>query len=198
MNIEIIPLLSFVIVTTFTPGPNNISSASMAMVAGYRKTTGYLAGIFSGFFLIMILCAFLSSTLLKIMPAAETCLKWTGSLYIIYLAFVTLKSTYTFKEDGILKNAFVKGFLLQLFNPKAIIYGLTLYSTFLLPIKSETEYLCLFAFMFASTTFAATSIWALSGAIIREKMGNETVRKSVNTVLSFLLIWSAAEIAGLI
>jgi hypothetical protein len=38
MHIELIPLISFVIITTFTPGPNNICGASMGVMLGYRKT----------------------------------------------------------------------------------------------------------------------------------------------------------------
>ena len=39
---DLIPLISFVVVTTFTPGPNNISSASMGVLHGYRKTLNFL------------------------------------------------------------------------------------------------------------------------------------------------------------
>ena len=61
MNLDMIPLISFVFVTTFTPGPNNISSASMGMRYGYRKTVAYLLGISSGFFVVMLACALLSN-----------------------------------------------------------------------------------------------------------------------------------------
>jgi cysteine/O-acetylserine efflux protein len=76
-----IPLISFVIVTTFTPGPNNISSASMGVLYGYKKTFNYLAGISAGFFVVMIACAYLSSTLLNIIPLAERYLRWLGAGY---------------------------------------------------------------------------------------------------------------------
>ena len=71
MDVEMIPLISFVIVTTFTPGPNNISSASMGVIFGYRKTFAYLVGITAGFFVVMMACAYLSSALLSVMPTAE-------------------------------------------------------------------------------------------------------------------------------
>ena len=76
MNIDMIPLISFVIVTTFTPGPNNISSASMGVMYGYKKAFNYLVGIASGFFLVMIACAYLSSALLTFIPVKEQ--KTTG------------------------------------------------------------------------------------------------------------------------
>ena len=42
MNSDLFALMSFVIITTFTPGPNNISSASQGVLFGYRKALPYL------------------------------------------------------------------------------------------------------------------------------------------------------------
>jgi len=109
VNIELLPLISFVIVTTFTPGPNNISSASMGMIYGYRKTVSYLVGIASGFFFVMIACAYLSSTLLTFAPAVEGYLRWIGAGYIVWLAIDTLRISYSFSESNGAPRAFTKG-----------------------------------------------------------------------------------------
>ncbi len=45
MNPEIIALISFVAVTTYTPGPNNISAASMGVLYGYKRTLPYMLGM---------------------------------------------------------------------------------------------------------------------------------------------------------
>jgi len=198
MNIEIIPLISFVIVTTFTPGPNNISSASMGMLFGYKKTFNYLVGITSGFFVVMIACAYLSSALLTIIPVAEGYLRWVGAGYILWLAISLLRSNYSFsKSNGVMK-AFTKGFILQLFNPKVAVYGLTLYSTFLAPISSRLDYLALLAAIFAFTAFVATSTWALCGVAIKNKLKNDSFRKIINMSLSLLLIYTAIELSGIL
>ena len=47
MNPEIIALISFVAVTTYTPEQNNISSASMGVLYGYKRTLPYMLGISS-------------------------------------------------------------------------------------------------------------------------------------------------------
>jgi threonine/homoserine/homoserine lactone efflux protein len=36
MSIDLFPTISFVIITTFTPGSANISSASMGVLHGYK------------------------------------------------------------------------------------------------------------------------------------------------------------------
>lgn len=198
MNIEIIPLISFVLITTFTPGPNNISSASMGVMYGYRRTLTYLIGITSGFFIVMMACAYLSSALLTIIPVAERYLRWVGACYILWLAVDILNSNHSISKSDETARAFTKGFILQLFNPKVAVYGLTLYSTFLVPISGHPGYLSLSAITFSFTAFIATSTWALFGAAIKKKLKNNSFRKIINTSLSILLIYTAIKISGIL
>jgi len=198
LNLDLIPLISFVIITTFTPGPNNISSASMGVLYGYKKTLNYLAGITSGFFVVLIICAFLSSTLLTTLPVAEKYLRWVGAVYILWLAIGSLRLTYSFSESDEIPRAFTKGFLLQIVNPKAVVYGLTLFSTFLAPIANRPHYLAVLSVVFAITTFIAVSTWALCGAAIKNKLINESFRKMINAFLALLLVYTAIELSGVL
>jgi len=197
MGIDLIPLVSFVLVTTFTPGPNNISSASMGVFYGYRDTVKYLAGIMVGFFLIMLLCAYVSSTLLKLMPSVEPVLRIIGSLYILWLAFGTARASYTFDNTDRPPMGFKKGFFLQTFNPKVAVYGLTLYSTFLATAAKNPLLLTVSALLFALTAFWATSTWALGGSAIRKHLHQDRVRMLVNTILVLLLIYTAFDLSGI-
>jgi cysteine/O-acetylserine efflux protein len=198
MNLELIPLISFVLITTFTPGPNNISSASMGILFGYKKTVSYLTGIGSGFFLIMLLCAFVSSTLLTWLPSAEPILRIAGAAYILWLAIGTARASYAFDGTNQSPMGFKKGFLLQAVNPKVAVYGLTLYSTFLSPVSEKLFLLTIFAFLFAFTAFCATSTWAVGGAIIRKYLHQPRVRFLVNGILVVFLIYCAVDLSGLL
>lgn len=182
----------------FYPGPNNISSAAMAVAYGYRRTLTYLFGIASGFFIVMLATAYLSSALLSIMPFAEQYLRWIGSGYILYLAISTLRADYGFSGDKGDARAFTKGFILQLFNPKVAVYGLTLYSTFLAAIFGHIALLSLFAAIFAMIALAATSTWELCGATIRNNLKKDSFRKTVNFVLALLLVHTALALSGII
>lgn len=198
MEIDIIPLVSFVLVTTFTPGPNNISSASMGVLYGYKKTFNFLVGVTAGFFVVMMACAGLSSTLLALLPVSEKYLRWVGALYILWLAISILRSHYAFTDAKGVPKAFTKGFVLQLFNPKVAVYGLTLYATFLSSISHRPGYLILMAAIFAITAFAATSTWALCGAAIKSRLKNEAFGRRVNLFLSLLLIYTAMDLSGIL
>jgi cysteine/O-acetylserine efflux protein len=198
MNPDLLPLVSFVLITTFTPGPNNISSASMGILVGYRKTLPYLVGIAVGFFTLMMLCGWISKTLLLLLPSFEGYLRIFGAGYILYLAWHTYRASYDFKEGDQKALGFFNGLLLQILNPKAIVFGLTLYSTFLADIEFSFLTLMLSAAILAVTTFSAISTWTLFGAAIRTYLRNQTFRRAINAALSLMLVYIAVEISGLL
>ncbi|MFO7848333.1 MAG: LysE family transporter, partial [Spirochaetia bacterium] len=100
--IEVLPaFLSYVFVTTFTPGPNNVSSASMGTNYGYRKTLRYIFGILSGFSMIMLLSGLVTESLIRFLPRLESVLRVLGALYMVYLAVIILKaSSHEPKVEG--------------------------------------------------------------------------------------------------
>jgi cysteine/O-acetylserine efflux protein len=198
MDINFFAFLPFVLITTFTPGPNNISSASMGVLYGYRDTLKYMLGIVAGFFLVMLLCGWTSTVLLRVLPSFETALRFIGAGYILWLAFETLKTSYTFQESNQSPMGFGRGLLLQVLNLKAIVYGLTLYSTFLVPITDSLVLLVLSATFLATLAFCSVSIWALFGSAIRTVLRQPRIRQSVNLVLSLLLVYTAIELSGLV
>lgn len=118
--------LTFVIVTTFTLGPNNISSSSMGILYGYKQSLRYIAGIVVGFFFIMLIAGIISQTLYAIFPSLETIMRLVGATYILWLAYKTLKSSYQFDDTSTPVLGFINGLMLQALNPKAWIYALTL------------------------------------------------------------------------
>ena len=146
----------------------------------------------------MIVSAYISSTLLAAVPVAERYLRWAGALYILWLAFGIFRATYSHSGSDSEANAFAKGFMLQLFNLKVVVYGLTLYSTFLAPISGRSEYLILSSVIFAMTAFVSISIWALFGSAIKMRLKNDSFRKIINSSLSILLLYTAVELSGIL
>jgi cysteine/O-acetylserine efflux protein len=198
LEIELIPFLSFVLVTTFTPVPNNISSTSMGVSYGYKRALNYLSGIATGFFFVMLLCGLISTTLLAIFPTFERVLRLVGAAYIIWLAIATLQASYNFTEDRQPLLGFVRGMLLQLLNAKMIIYGMTLYATFLAPTVNHPVYLVLSALGLALLAFVSVSTWALFGSAIRTYLQVPKVKRWVNICLAMLLVYVAVELSGLL
>lgn len=197
MNIEFLPLAVFVVVATFTPGPGNITSAAMGMHYGYKGTFQFLSGIVVGYLLVMVLCATLSSTLLQIIPIVEPFLRVVGACYILWLALGVARASYNFNSEEKTPMLFRHGFLLQALNPKAIIFGLTLYTTFLSSINTAPFLLSASTLVLAAVTFCSVSLWAFGGARIGRYLHMTHVRKTFNSILVLLLVYCAATLSGL-
>ena len=144
----------------------------------------------------MLLCGLVSTTLLKIFPTFERVLRLIGAAYIVWLAVETLRESYNFSKDDQPLMGFVRGMLLQLLNAKMIIYGMTLYATFLAPLVTKTHYLILSALGLAGLAFISISMWALVGSAIRSYLRVPTIKLVVNICLALLLVYSAIELSG--
>jgi cysteine/O-acetylserine efflux protein len=198
MTTSLLSVLSYVLISSFTPGPSNISSASMAILHGYKNTLKYQTGLAIGVFLLMLLSGLLSTTLLNIFPALEPILRYIGAAYILYLAFGILKASYTFNEKDEKSLEFSHGLLLQILNPKLIVYAFSLFSAFLTPISGNITLVLIASILLASVSFCATSVWAIFGTAIKTYLHHPTLKITVNIILAVLLVYTALTLIGIL
>ncbi len=198
MTTSLFSIISYVLISSFTPGPSNISSASMAVLHGYKKTLNYQGGLAIGVFFLMTLSGWFSKALLNIFPALEPIMRYVGAAYILYLAFGILKASYSFTEENTKPLGFTNGFVLQILNPKLIVYAFTLFSAFLASITTNFILLALIAAILAATSFCATSVWALFGTAIQAYLHQPRLRLLVNIILSLSLVYTAITLTGLV
>ena len=198
MTTSLIPILSYILISSFTPGPSNISSASMAILHGYKNTLRYQAGLVAGVFLLMLLSGLLSTTLLKAFPAMEPIMRYVGAAYILYLAYRILKANYTFNEYDSQALGFVHGFLLQILNPKLLIYAFTLFPAFLATMTKNITILLVVSTLLALVAFCATSTWALFGTAIKTHLREPRLKTVINILLSLSLVYTAISLTGIL
>lgn len=197
-NINLGAFIIFVIVTTFTPGPNNITSSSMGVLYGYRKTVMYLLGISTGFFCTMMITGLISHTLYAVIPSVEGVMRLIGAVYILWLAYKTLKLTYDFSADDTNRLGFRDGLLLQVFNIKVALYGLTIYTTFLAGITGNIVLLVISAVFLASVAFTSTSTWTIFGSVTKQILRHPQLQRGVNVILALLLAYNAVDLSGIL
>jgi cysteine/O-acetylserine efflux protein len=197
MSINLLAVLSYVCICTFTPGPSNISSTSLAFLHGYKNTLRYQAGLAVGVFLFMVLSGLVSATLLAIFPLLEPILRYGGAIYILYLAYSIAKASYTFADQEAKPLGFAHGLTLQVLNPKMFIYAFTLFSTFLAAIALNLSALIVAALLLAAISFVSTSLWALFGTSIKGFLHMSRLRMAVNLILALALVYAALSLIGL-
>ena len=127
------PFLIYVIVTTFTPGPNNIMAMTNAMHDGFKRTIRFLFGIFAGFIVILLLSGLLNLVLADILPEVHLWLNVLGAGYMVFLAIHIIRSKPIVDDPSANKfNSFKAGFVMQFLNIKVIVYGITVFSLFII------------------------------------------------------------------
>lgn len=185
--------ISYVILTSFTPGPNNIMSMTNASRYGFKKSINFNFGVFAGFFIILGLCNIFSVTLFNLLPSIKPIMTYIGAAYILWLALKTYKSKpHSDSNEDIHTATFLSGFLLQFVNPKVILYGITTFSTFVVPYYSSALILGLFTLILSFVGFISTCCWSLFGSVFQRFLSrNHTI---VNTIMALLLVYCAISL----
>ena len=188
MHPELLSLILFCLVTSCTPGPNNILASYSGFNFGIKKTLPLMSGVAFGYTLMLTFVNFGLIVIFKNYPIIQQIIKVIGSIFLIYLAY---KISFSNSNLNILQKNPVKffdTFLFQFINPKAIIVATIMVSTF---VDSNNNYVresfwvigVNFIFAWFSITF-----WTLLGKFLRKFATNDKFIKIFNYVMSFLLV----------
>jgi len=193
-TVPLFSFLTFVVITSFTPGPNNFMAMLFANKQGFTKTIPFSLGVGAGFFMLIGLCSFFNIALTNIMPIIKLPLTLFGVGYMLYLAFkiATNKASDLDKEGDNNSNLFLTGILLQFINPKGILFGITVVATYILPYYSSYFSFFLFAIFLGIVGILSTSSWALFGSAFQKIL--HQYRQPFNIIMALLLVYSAISI----
>lgn len=189
----IFSFLLFVFVSSFTPGPNNFLAMTYAKQYGLKRSITFCLGVAFGFFIITSLCSFFNIVLINILPLIEFPLKILGVAYMLYLAFKILTSkgnTDTNEKSN--KNLFLVGIMLQFVNPKGILFGLTVVSTFILPYYHSYSSYLFFSLFLGIVGLMSTFSWCLFGSMFQKLLLKHN--RIFNIIMAVLLVFSVISI----
>ena len=194
MEFPLVAFITLIASGSCSPGPNNIMLMTLAHRIGFRDTLRYIAGVIVGFFCLQITILLFSSVLLEYLPSLKNILKFLGTLYLLYMAVMILRSNQKIHENDALipkEKLFITAFMFQFINPKAIIFGVTFISTFGFPYFSGLS-LIIVPISAIIGTLCGAFLWSLGG-ILLTKIINEH-KMIFNIVMASLLIYSAISI----
>lgn len=183
--------LSYIFLTAFTPGPNNIMAMSTSAKYGLRRGFVFCMGVLCGFLIDMSLCAVFTSVLYQYIPAVMPIMKWVSAAYILFLAFTIVydKPAKNKPSTPLKPDSMLTGMLMQFVNVKVLLYGITALSTFVLPYTQTTSGLFINVLILSVTGFVGTCFWALFGSLFQRFF--EKYKKPMNIVMALLLVYCA-------
>ncbi len=190
MHPEILSMALFWIVAAYTPGPNNVIASYSGFNFGIKKTLPHIFGVALGFTFLIFLLTIGLVNVFKIFPIIQVSLKYLGSIFLVYLAY----KIYFSKIDNEKKNEnpvkFIETFLFQFLNPKGVLIGIIIVSTYVEHGENYLKYatqVILFAFL---VSLSSITFWTFVGKYLRKFATNEKFIKYFNCVMSLLLILS--------
>ena len=188
MHPEILSLCLFMLVTSCSPGPNNIVASYSAFNFGLVKTIPHMFGVIFGFTTLVVVLNFGFIKIFLEFPIIQEILKYTGSIFLVYLSYKIAFSRV--KSDSSSNNPvkFIETFFFQFLNPKGVIVAIIMVSTYVESGKNfinHSSWVIGVAFFFACFSIM---FWTLVGKFLRKFATNEKFIKRFNYVMSFLLI----------
>lgn len=192
---DFVSFIIFFMVTSITPGPNNITSLSLSLNHGYKRTVPYMLGIITGVF-----CVFLTMAMLLYFAAATSLsgllywMRYIGAAYILFLAYKTLMMNINWQKYADRELHYFDGLIFQAVNPKLYFFSTTVLSTFVDYEAATIPKLLLLALSVAAITFTCTSIWAVTGAVLKIALQNPTYKRIFGVIMALSLVYTAYRI----
>jgi len=188
-------LVVYVMVTTITPGPNNLILLSSGANYGFRRTLPLMLGIVLGFSFMIIIVGVGIMRLFEIFPNSKLIMIWVSLAYTLYLAWVIASAKAIGETESPQLMSATQGALFQWVNAKGWVMALsaiTLYA----PSNTMSSILIV-AFIFAIIGTPCVGIWALAGVQVRRFISSYKRIRIFNIVMAFLLILSVLPIVRL-
>ena len=206
MKIFTSALLIYMLVSSITPGPNNLTMLFLGARFGFRGTLKFMTGSMLTFLVKGAVCGFLNLALADIMPKAVVYLKWVGAAYMIYLgvnmALSGFKAEKEEKSSGSensgsgnadslapTESTYRAGILLQLLNMKSWIAAISIFAVYVIPIDKSVGAILAADFVDFLFLTVSSSIWGLFGSAIRNFV--DKYRKPFGIVCGLSLVYCA-------
>jgi threonine/homoserine/homoserine lactone efflux protein len=184
---ELLPLLTYSLVMSSTPGPNNLMVTASGANFGFRRTLPHIAGISAGMLVQTALtCAGLGS-LFAAYPVLHAVLRVAGALYLLVLAWKLAGSALA--DVNLARPlSFAQAAAFQAVNPKSWVKSVTLASVFMPPALDVASGTVLVTAITVAIGAPCIAVWALFGVAIRGLLTDPRRRRVFNVIMAATLI----------
>ncbi|MEE4380890.1 MAG: LysE family translocator [Pseudomonadales bacterium] len=182
-------LALFALVSSITPGPNNLMLMASGANFGLRRTVPHMAGVALGFvFLLLCIGAGLGEVLER-WPALDTGLRALCLAYLAWLTWRLATAAPPGERDGRDRPlTFLEAAAFQWINPKGWAMALTAVTAYL--PGDGTRALLAAAAVFGLVNLSSVSTWAVAGTRVRSLLGEGRRLRVFNVTMAILLALS--------
>ena len=193
--------LGVMAVMAITPGPANLFAVSTGMEKGRASALVGVVGMNAATLVWFGAAALGLGALVKAFPEAFRLIAVLGAAYVAWLGLKALRGAFATAADpdhvevrrG--RSALIDGFMVQIANPKAVLFFTAVLPPFLDVNRPVAPQLVLFAAAVIGMDMLSMSAYALSGAALSRRMREPRFRRGFNIFVGVLLLTASVLIA---
>lgn len=189
------PLALFALVSSITPGPNNVMLAASGLNFGFRRSMPHLLGVNLGFTLMIFLVGVGLGSVFQQVPQLYTVLKYVGAAYLLYLAWKIANSGGM--EDGAVGGrpmTFLQAAAFQWVNPKAWVMAVGVIATYT-PQAGFFANLVIATVVCGIVNLPSIGVWVTFGTALRRVLHKPWAIRAFNISMALLLVASLYPVA---
>jgi threonine/homoserine/homoserine lactone efflux protein len=183
-------LVAFALVSSLTPGPNNLMLMASGANYGFQRTIPHMLGVSLGFTLMVLLVGIGLVQLFETYPLSYTVLKVVSVVYLLYLAMKIATAAPPAGNTGKTGRpfTFIQAALFQWVNPKAWTMALTAVTVY--SPSNTAQSMAVIAGVFGAVNLPSISLWTAMGQQLRKLLTNSLRLRTFNLVMALLLVGS--------
>lgn len=198
-----IAFLGVMTVLAWTPGPANLFAVATGMQRGKRAALLGMVGMNLGTGVWFAAAALGLSALIQAYPQVFNALAYVGAAYVAWLGLQSLRGALQAPAGAgpghVLvraeRSAFQDGFVVQVSNPKALLFFVAVLPPFLDLGRPAAPQLAMFAAATLGMDMISMSAYGLGGAALSARMAEPRFRRGFSLAVGLLLLTAAALIA---
>lgn len=187
----LLAFVAFALVTSITPGPNNMMLLASGVNFGIRRSLPHMLGISLGFMVLVIAVGMGLGQLFERLPVLHDVLRYVGAAYLLYLAWKIAQSGAPQGRDtpSAKPFTFLQAAAFQWVNPKAWIMAIGAITTYT-PHEGFFTNVLLIAALFALVNCPSVGLWTVAGSLLRKWLDNPRALRAFNIGMALLLVAS--------
>lgn len=209
MDLQLVAaMFSFALVTSVTPGPNNLMLLASGANFGFKRTIPHMLGIGCGMILLLFVTLTGLGEVFARLPMAQTTLKVVGVLYLLWLAWriasapvteITTNQTDTEKPVSTTAQPmrWWQAVAFQFVNPKAWMMALGAVSSFTLAGEQYWLSGLVLMIVFFFVNVPSVSLWAGFGVVIQQFLSSTRRKRQFNIIMGLLTAATVWMIVGI-
>ena len=191
---HLVALVGFSIVSSVTPGPNNLLLWASGAEFGFRATVRHVLGTAGGIGVMALAVAAGLGAVVAAVPQVAFAMKVGGSLYLLYLAWQIAGARALARGPLARPLGLRQAAAFQVINPKAWIFALGAMTTFRPDGMTALSSKFAVAVTMIVVIVPTAAFWAAGGDLLGRLLTGERSRRVVSLALAGLLVATIAYV----